>query len=583
MKKILFFVVFVSLVYSSAPKVVDFSEIDVTELPGYQSENWGWIAKRCKPFNNAQEIGIYINYLKEALQLEVAVETGTWQGETAKCLAFLFQAVHTIEVQSDIFKKAKNTFRNHSNVNLYHGNSPEVLNKILPTLENKRALFYLDAHWFSDWPLIAELEAIGKTHYDNCVIVIDDIKVPGRGDIPHDAYGQHECSYDYVERALPFVFSSHSCFYLVPKSVYSRAKLVILPQAWANSLKHLRALELQISNLNEFLDKANKPLGGWEKAQIEEDLSFFKNRTISVKELNDFYEEHSEDLLLVKFTIQKNQVFADWKFERSPYQRCVFQETLLKLSELLILPDTVFLLSLHDGFNCHKDVPVFGQCKKRESYSTILIPDFEALRGKFQVLEGKDLLKYEYPWESKTLSTLIWRGSTGQGLVTPERLGKNSRITLCKLSLQAPDLINAKFTTFCQGGENIPLLQQFRGDYPSFEEQLQYKYHILIDGNATAYTRSYWKLFSNSLIFKPNSVNLQWYFKGLEPWKHYVPAKENLKDLVEKIQWARSHDKEAEAIAKNARTFAVENLSIQDNLIYFYHVLWEYSSLKFTH
>lgn len=583
MKKMLCFLVFVSLVYSSPTQVIDFSEIDVAGIPGYQPENWNWIAKRCKPFNNALEIGFYVNYLKEALQLEVAVETGTWQGETAKCLAFLFPTIHTIEVQFDVFKKAKNTFRNNSNVNLYQGNSPEVLSQILPSLENKRALFYLDAHWFSDWPLIAELEAIGKTHYDNCVIVIDDIKVPGRDDIPYDAYGEHECSYDYIERTLPLVFSSHFFFYLVPKSVTSRAKLVILPQAFATSLKHLSALKLQIPKLAEFLDKANKPLAGWEKAQIEEDLSFFKNRTISIEELNDFYEENSEELLLIKFTIQNNQIFADWKFERSPYQRWVFQETLSKLSELLTLPNMVFLISLHDGFNCLEDVPVFGQCKKRESYSTILIPDFEALKGRFQVLEKKDLLEYEHPWKSKTLSALIWRGGSGQGFVTPERLDKNSRVTLCKLSLQAPDLINAKFTTFCQGGENIPFLQQLGGDFPSFEEQFQYKYHILIDGNATAYTRSYWKFFSNSLIFKPTSVNFQWYFKGLEPWKHYVPVKENLKDLVEKVQWARSHDKEAEAIAKNAREFAVENLSVQDNLIYLYHVLWEYSFLKFAH
>lgn len=584
MKKLLFLLcsTLISLVCSAPLLLIDFSEIDVAEIPGYASINWNEIAKRCQPFNNAPELAPYFNYFKHALQLETAIETGTWQGETTKCLALLFPTVHTVEFQLEVFKKAKNTFRPYPNIKLYHGNSPKVLNQILPILKSKRALFYLDAHWFSDWPLLEELETIGQTHYDNCVIVIDDIKVPGREDIPYNAYNEPECSYDYVQSMLSHVFSAHTYFYLIPKSPASRAKLVILPQTWIDSLKHVKAIKHQIPNFSSFVEKAGQPLSGWAKAQIKEDLSFFKNRTISFKKLNDFYEDNSHELQLIKFTIRSNKVSAEWKFDEAHYRRSVFQEILSALSDLLPLPDTVFLLSMHDGFNCSEDIPVFGMCKKQQSYATIAIPDYDALKGNFQVLPGKDLLTYDPPWNTKMYNKLIWRGSTTQAAITADNFNKLSRVTVCKLSLQYPSLIDAKFTNFCQGGESIPFLQTFRGNWLSPEEQFPYKYHIVIDGNAAPYQRSCWKLFSNSLIFKPNSVHIQWYYKGLEPWKHYVPVKENLSDLVEKIHWAQAHDKEAEIMAHNLRSFVVNNLSAPDNLLYLYRVLWEYSHLNFT-
>ena len=113
------------------------------------------------------------------------------------------------------------------------GNSSQILSQILPDLSSSRILFYLDAHWLSYWPLIDELEAISNTHRDDCIIVIDDVKVPERPEIPYDVYHEtEECSYEYVKDALLKVYSSHVHFYAIPKSPTSRAKLVVLPADW---------------------------------------------------------------------------------------------------------------------------------------------------------------------------------------------------------------------------------------------------------------------------------------------------------------------------------------------------------------
>lgn len=48
-----------------------------------------------------------------------------------------------------------------------------------------------------------------------------------------------------------------------------------------------------------------------------------------------------------------------------------------------------------------------------------------------------------------------------------------------------------------------------------------------------------------------------------------MPVKSDLSDLVEKIQWAKEHDKDGLKIAKTARQFARENLLPRDILCYY--------------
>jgi hypothetical protein len=117
-------------------------------------------------------------------------------------------------------------------VALHLGSSEMVLSELLPTLTDKRILFYLDAHWGKFWPLLDELVEIGKTHRDNCIIVIDDIKVPGRPDILYDAFEGHESSLAYVLDNLNLVFTDYTYHYIIPKDIRSRAKFVAIPKTW---------------------------------------------------------------------------------------------------------------------------------------------------------------------------------------------------------------------------------------------------------------------------------------------------------------------------------------------------------------
>lgn len=184
----------------------------------------------------------------------------------------------------------------------------------------------------------------------------------------------------------------------------------------------------------------------------------------------------------------------------------------------------------------------------------------------------------------KKIPKLIWRGSTAQlwTWLTEKHLPQLTRVTLCELSQRYPELIDAKFTIYAQGGEAIPYLRQFKGERCSFEEQLSYKYHILIEGNTCAYSTSGWKHFGNSLLFKHDSRWIQWYYSAMKPHVHYIPVKQHLSDLVNALQWAIDHDEEAQTIAHNCRQFALSHITLADDLTYLYYLVLRYSQLNFT-
>jgi hypothetical protein len=183
-------------------------------------------------FNYAPEVTPFFAKLKQQYNIGIAVETGTYLGGTTVVLSFLFDAVHTIENCDSFFNDAKVALAQFPNVHCHFGSSELVLHDLLPSLKEKRVLFYLDTHWQANWPLLNELEEISKTHRDNCIIVIDDFKVPRRWDIPYDAYDSQECSYEYVKEQLSKVFTAYTIHYVIPKSVFSRAKFVAIPTAW---------------------------------------------------------------------------------------------------------------------------------------------------------------------------------------------------------------------------------------------------------------------------------------------------------------------------------------------------------------
>ncbi len=221
------------------PQVIDFGSFDLR--PSYAGERgWQWYLRNANyqsvlgAFNGAPEFGAFFAFLKNEYHIDIVIETGTHLGNTTQFLATCFPEVHTIEIMETHCNRAKEIFKSQPNVHCHLGSSEKVLSELLPSLIDKPIVFYLDAHWYDYWPLVDEIEEIAKTHKNNCVIVIDDFKVPGRNDLAYDAYVidgiLHECSYEYIKAHMEKAFTDYNMHFLLPKNAIARAKFVAVPK-----------------------------------------------------------------------------------------------------------------------------------------------------------------------------------------------------------------------------------------------------------------------------------------------------------------------------------------------------------------
>ncbi|MBF8263321.1 MAG: hypothetical protein HW387_986 [Parachlamydiales bacterium] len=226
------------------PHILDFAQLD-PKIQKNPENHWTWNLSSLSyqmgrfAFNNSPEVGLFFRYISLYYQIDTAIETGTFEGSTTRFFAMNFNEVHTIELSEHRFKQGKELLKDLTNVHHYFGNSQDVLKHILPTLKQKRLLCYLDAHWNDYWPLLDEIEEIGQTHKDHCIIVIDDVKVPGRKDVFYDSYRKQsgsdeylECSYEFAKSKLDGAFSGYHYHYVVPQNPEMRAKLVVIPHKW---------------------------------------------------------------------------------------------------------------------------------------------------------------------------------------------------------------------------------------------------------------------------------------------------------------------------------------------------------------
>jgi hypothetical protein len=84
------------------------------------------------------------------------------------------------------------------------------------------------------------------------------------------------------------------------------------------------------------------------------------------------------------------------------------------------------------------------------------------------------------------------------------------------------------------------------------EEQVCYKYVLDIDGNASTYDATAWKLNSGSVIFKPESGWTQWFYdEYCAPGKYFIQIKDDFSDLAEKFAWCEAHPEECARMVRD--------------------------------
>jgi hypothetical protein len=327
----------------------------------------------------------------------------------------------------------------------------------------------------------------------------------------------------------------------------------------------------------------------WMLDQIHEDLASVLPSEISSVALNRFMEQYAagdQRWCLARIVIRNNHVLVQKCIPGDSCEegfRRVRLDWMLKgiarLAECVTLPNVDMIICLLDALDLTTPIPIFVYAKNPHlAPKCILIPDFEALAGNKNFVNDVYAGNQRYPWSQKK-NLAIFRGSMTGGDFNKNTFLNFPRSKTVALSLQFPYIINARFTDLPQW-DGWGRFRDFFSQGLSVEEHVEYKYQLLIDGHSCAYSRAYWQMFSNCVIFKQTSENIQWYYRALQPFVHYIPVHWDMSDLVEMIFWAIDHDEEAEQISNRAQDFAKNNLTYAKVMQYLYHLLVEYAKLQ---
>ncbi len=124
--------------------------------------------------------------------IRLLVETGTFQGAMIRATRESFDRIYSIELDENLYQRAKNEFSDFDHITIIHGDSSDILPRLLPEI-TEPCLFWLDAHFSGEitargtllTPIKQELTQIFNHPIKDHVILIDDARLfNGQNDYP---------------------------------------------------------------------------------------------------------------------------------------------------------------------------------------------------------------------------------------------------------------------------------------------------------------------------------------------------------------------------------------------------------------
>lgn len=184
-------------------------------------------------------------------------------------------------------------------------------------------------------------------------------------------------------------------------------------------------------------------------------------------------------------------------------------------------------------------------------------------------------------WKDK-INKAQFRGSaTGCGIDE----NTNVRIKASILSKKYPEFLDAGIVFYnrkLKKSLNEPLKiispKIEKTDFMTLKDKAKFKYILNLDGHVSAYRLGH-ELSLGSVILIPESKYYLWFSNLLKPYEHYVPVKENLEDLIDKIKWCIDNDNKCFEIANNAKLFYLKYLE-KDGIFDYMQNLLKSISLK---
>jgi len=112
------------------------------------------------------------------------------------------------------------------------------------------------------------------------------------------------------------------------------------------------------------------------------------------------------------------------------------------------------------------------------------------------------------------------------------------------------------------------------------EDMVKYKYILDIDGHASTWDATAWKLNSGSVILKTDSCWKQWFYDQYKEWTHYVPIKDDFADLQEKFNWCESNQAACETMIENCKKLFQEAYRFHNVISYTENKIFNINNLN---
>ena len=350
---------------------------------------------------------------------------------------------------------------------------------------------------------------------------------------------------------------------------------------------------------SKFYKKLNEHIPNWVQEQIAND---FDEKRIQQKNIDYTYREIQKHLynndMLSHYRILDNKLY---KYVDDQYSFVEKDNNLEKALKTLLLiqkvPDVDFLLSIVDGIeepympkNCFsvkdvsKQVPILGQAKESTYKNIVLVPDQFSLSDKWANISNEVIDINKTSIFEEKIEKAFWRGSlTDMGLPNEcfpfEGYKSCPRFKICKCDSEYVDA-GIVFPLLTKYGEEILKKENVIKQKASNKEHIAYKYLPVLDGHMCTYPGYQWRLLSNSVALKQESNQIQWFYNALKPFEHYIPIENDMSDLCEKIKWAKENNEKVKIIINNAQDFVLNNLLFEDNYVYLFRILYNYSRLQ---
>ena len=385
-----------------------------------------------------------------------------------------------------------------------------------------------------------------------------------------------ETFHEYTNEGIRMVHKNKTLIHLF---IFSAA-LLIFP------LK-INTLEISWEKIHS---KLASPLPDWMQEQIEEDLATFSASDATPESIDATLKNvgtipSGRLASFVRYRIKNNKIDFETYCDRSDARITWVVEVLEEMATHLGLPDLDFLVSLWDSYDNplfleKTHCPVFTMCKKKGNKWGVLYPEFRFFSYRLRLFNDISWTSDHTSWHLK-IDKGFWRGMTSGGYYSLHGWDLMPRSRLVLLSKEYPTHMDAAFTSPYSLQNNVKQSMEHYGMFQPWiypVENIRYKYLISIDGNTFA-SNLWWQLLSNCAVLKSDSPFIEWFYKGIHAYQHYIPFAPDSSDLKDKIEWARVHDAEARRIADTGQAFGREHLSNEALVVYFYKLLLAYAEL----